>query len=101
MDVAGGLFCFLESLILPFDIKKQNGCSWRAVLFFGVTHFILNRMDVGGGLFFFLESLILNRMDVNGGLAMSHSVFNPNANLIDAQTEWLKQNGGPIYLCLN
>ena len=30
---------------------------------------------------------------------MSHSVSNPSANLIDAQTEWLKQNGGPIYLC--
>ena len=57
-------------------------------------------MDVGGGLFCFLESLILNRMDVNGGLATSHSVFNPSANLIDAQTEWLKQNGGPIHLCL-
>ena len=32
---------------------------------------------------------------------MSHSVFNPIPNLIDAQTEWPKQNGGPIYLCLN
>ena len=41
MDVAGGLFCFLESLILPLDIKKQNGCSRRAVLFFGVTHFAI------------------------------------------------------------
>ena len=57
-------------------------------------------MDVSGGLFCLRESLIPNRMDVNGGLAMSHSVSNPIANLIDAQTEWLKQNGGPIYLCL-
>ena len=71
MDVAGGLFCFLESLILPFDIKIQNGCSRRAVPFRGLTHihFIFsNRMDVGGGLFCLRESLILNRMDVNGGL---------------------------------
>ena len=56
-------------------------------------------MDVSGGLFCLRESLIPNRMDVNGGLEMSHSVFNPIPNLIDAQTEWPKQNGGPIYLC--